>query len=73
MLLKTAELRGSHEGWPAGTKGAIVEAFEDGVLLEVVDESGETLAMLPLRYDALVIENGAAGSHAEAPSPHPAP
>jgi Domain of unknown function (DUF4926) len=71
MLLKMAELCVSHEGWPAGTKGAIVEAFEDGVLLEVVGEDGETLAMLPLRYDVLVIENGAAS--AEAPSPHPAP
>jgi hypothetical protein len=71
MLLKTAELRVAHEGWPAGTKGAIVEAFEDGVMFEIVDEDGETLAMLPLRYDALVIESGSAGSRAEA-SPHPA-
>jgi hypothetical protein len=71
MLLKTAELRAPHEGWPAGTKGAIVEAFEDGVLLEVVGEGGETLAMLPLRYDALMIENGSAGSRGEV-APRPA-
>jgi hypothetical protein len=71
MLLKTAELRVSCEGWPAGTTGAIVEAFEDGVLLEIVGEGGETLAMLPLRYDALKIENGSAGSRGGAAS-HPA-
>ena len=72
MLLKTAELRVSHEGWPAGTEGAIIEAFEDGVMFEIVGEDGETLAMLPLRYDALVVENGSVGSRAQA-SPHPAP
>jgi hypothetical protein len=69
MLLKTAELRVAYEDWPAGTKGAIVEAFEDGVMFEIVGDDGETLAMLPLRYDALAIENGSAASRAVA-SPH---
>jgi hypothetical protein len=56
MLLKTAELRSVQDEWPAGTTGAIVEAFTDGVLFEIVAEDGETLALLPLHYDALLID-----------------
>lgn len=56
MLLRTAELRTAQDGLPAGTKGAIVEAFEDGVIFEVVAEDGETLALLSLRYEALTLD-----------------
>ncbi len=67
MLLKIAELRVEHDGWSAGTTGPIVEAFEDGALFEIADEEGCTLAMLPVPYGALLIEDGFRGC----PGPHP--
>jgi hypothetical protein len=66
MLLRTGELRTAQEGLPAGTKGAIVEAFEDGVIFEVVNEDGDTLAMLPLRYEALTLDERAVSVSASA-------
>jgi hypothetical protein len=67
MLLKIAELRVERDGWSAGTTGTIVEAFEDGALFEIADEEGCTLAMLPVPYGALLIEDGSPGR----PGPHP--
>jgi hypothetical protein len=68
MLLKIAELCVEHDGWSVGTSGTIVEAFEDGALFEIADADGCTLALLPVPYGALVIEDSPRGS----PGAHPA-
>ena len=39
--------------WPAGTEGTVVETFEDGAMVELVDERGHTLDLLSLPYDVL--------------------
>ncbi len=69
LVLKTASLTSPCEGWPAGTVGAIVEAFADGVLLEVVNDEGDTLAMLPVRHDALLIQDDIAPHQVGTPCP----
>jgi len=61
LLLKGAVLRRPSGRWPSGTEGTIVEAFEDGAIVEIADDDGCTLAMLPLPYDALVIGDSWAG------------
>jgi hypothetical protein len=67
MLLKIAELRVEHDGWAAGTTGTIVEAFEDGALFEIADKEGCTLAMLPVPYGVLLIDD----SYKDRPGSHP--
>jgi hypothetical protein len=49
-------LRESRNGWPAGTEGTIVEAFEDEAIFEIADGDGCTLAMLDLPYTALTLK-----------------
>lgn len=60
MLLATVRLRQDHDGWPAGTVGAVVETFGDVALVEIVDGEGCTLAMLDVPHADLVITRGAA-------------
>jgi hypothetical protein len=52
-VLSVVDLRVETGRWPAGTRGTIVEAFEGGALVEISDERGHTVDMLPLPYDAL--------------------
>jgi hypothetical protein len=59
LKLKIAELRETLGEWPAGTTGTIVEAFDEGVLFEIADDDGCTLAMLPVPYADLLIGSGA--------------
>ena len=55
LRLRCVTLRQPRDGWPVGTKGTIIEAFEDAALLEISDHEGVTLAMLTLPYAALAI------------------
>ncbi len=52
-LFDVVELQTDHEGWGAGTRGTVVEAFRDGVMVEIADEEGRTLAILSLPYDSV--------------------
>jgi Domain of unknown function (DUF4926) len=54
MLLRVVALREDIDGWPTGTEGTIVEAFEDGAILEIADDNGCTLAMLEVPYWYLI-------------------
>jgi hypothetical protein len=55
VRLRCATLRQPRDGWPAGTRGTIIEAFEDAAMMEIADGEGVTVAMLTLPYDALTI------------------
>jgi hypothetical protein len=57
MLLRVVTLRHRRDHWPSGTEGTIVEAFEDGAIVEIANDDGCTLAMLPLPYSALALKN----------------
>lgn len=50
-LLERVALLHDHGAWPAGTAGTVVEAFPDGVYVEVVGARGETREILALRHD----------------------
>jgi hypothetical protein len=39
--------------WPAGTIGTVVEALDQGAIVEIADDRGHTLDMLSLPYVAL--------------------
>ena len=52
-LLDVVELRVASGRWPAGTVGAVVEAFPDGVLIEITDDEGRTLDMISLPHEAV--------------------
>ena len=53
-MFRTAELLTAQGSWAAGTTGVIIAAFDDGALIEIVDESdGSALALLALPYDAV--------------------
>jgi hypothetical protein len=63
-----AELTRDFGRWPAGTTGTIVDTFPDGVVVELVSPSGETLDLLDLPLRAVqVVRRGAA--RASAPNP----
>jgi hypothetical protein len=53
LVLKGATLREDHDGWPPGTHGTILLAFDDGVLLEITDRGACGLVMLPVPLEAL--------------------
>ena len=53
LVLKDVTLRESRKGWPAGTWGTVLLAFDDGALVEIRDDEDCALVMLPVPYDAL--------------------
>ena len=55
MELRGAELRESVGHWPVGTRGTIVDAFENEAVLEITDEQGAALALLSLPYSSLSV------------------
>jgi hypothetical protein len=55
LELRMAELREPVDSWPAGTRGTIVDAFEDEAILEITGEDGSALALLSLPYSALTL------------------
>jgi hypothetical protein len=62
MRLRCAVLRQPRDGWPAGTRGTIVEAFENAAMIEISDDEGVMLDMLTLPYSALSITGPSAGA-----------
>jgi hypothetical protein len=52
-LLEVVELRVDSGRWPAGTIGTVVEALDQGAIVEIADDRGHTLDMLSLPYVAL--------------------
>jgi hypothetical protein len=46
-------LRERAGGWPAGTRGVIVDAFESKAIVEITDRRGRTLDLLTLPYSAV--------------------
>lgn len=52
-LLDVVELTAPADGWPAGTTGTLVEAFDSAGFVEVADENGVTLGMPTVPYTAL--------------------
>jgi hypothetical protein len=53
-LLELVELRIASGRWEPGTVGTVVEAFEDGALVEIsADGDGRTLDLLSIPHDAL--------------------
>jgi hypothetical protein len=55
LVLRTAILREERDGFPVGTEGTILLAFDDGVLLEVDDAGDRDFVMLPVPYEALTL------------------
>jgi hypothetical protein len=55
MLFRIVSLAEAFDGWPAGTTGTIVRAYEDGAVVEVSNDDGETEAFLSLPYSAIAI------------------
>ena len=53
VLLDVVSLAEEVEGWPVGTVGTLVEAFEDGGIVEVGDEDSDDFAFLAVPYGAL--------------------
>jgi hypothetical protein len=56
LEFRSAELRAPVEGWPAGTRGVIVDAFQTKAAVEIMDRDGETLDLLSVPYGALSVE-----------------
>ncbi len=54
-LLDVIELRVASGRWPAGTAATLVEMFEDGGLVEISDDDGRTLDIIPLPYEAMTV------------------
>jgi Domain of unknown function (DUF4926) len=54
-VLSVVDLRVEVGRWPVGTRGTVVEAFDDGALVEISDDRGHTLDMLSLPFDALTV------------------
>lgn len=52
-LLDVVELATDVGRWPAGTEGTIVEVFDNGVLVEISDDHGRTLELLPVPHNAV--------------------
>jgi hypothetical protein len=52
MDLRNVELREAVGSWAAGTRGVIVDAFENDATVEIADENGRTLDLLTLPYAA---------------------
>lgn len=48
-------LRAPAEGWAIGTRGVIVDAFEDKAIVEIADKRGRTLDLLTLPYSAITV------------------
>jgi hypothetical protein len=48
-------LREPANGWEAGTRGVIVDAFEDKAIIEIADRRGHTLDLLTLPYSAVTV------------------
>jgi hypothetical protein len=48
-------LRKSCGRWPRGTRGVIVDAFENDATVEILDEEGRTLDVLTLGYDLIAL------------------
>jgi hypothetical protein len=65
-IVELREARGDH---PAGTVGAVVELFATEALVEIVDESGATIELMSVPFEALRVrsshpsERRAAGEH----------
>jgi hypothetical protein len=55
---RTVELREASGHWPAGTRGVIVDAYEDDAIVEIADHDGVTLDLLTLPYDDLDLFEG---------------
>ena len=59
--LEVVELREARGEWPAGTVGTVVEASDEGALVEIADEEGRTLELLTVPYESLRrLESGTA-------------
>lgn len=52
-ILSIVELRVESGRWPVGTLGTVVEALDQGALIEISDERGHTIEVLALPYDVL--------------------
>jgi hypothetical protein len=52
-LLDVVRLRVASGDVEAGAIGTIVEAFDEGAMVEITDDEGRTVAVLPLPYEAL--------------------
>lgn len=51
--LEVVELRVESDGWAAGTTGTVVEVLDEGVIVEIADDDGRTLALLSLPEDTI--------------------
>jgi hypothetical protein len=53
--LDGVELRAASGRWPAGTLGTVVEAFDDGVMIEIADDKGRGVDLLELPHEAVAV------------------
>jgi hypothetical protein len=53
--LRAVTLAGPVDEWPTGTHGVIVDAFVEVAMVEIADESGQTLELLTVGYESLVL------------------
>jgi hypothetical protein len=62
--LDVVRLNAELHGWPTGTTGTLVHAYEDGGVIEIDDDEGRTLDFLPVKYaDLSVLETAADREH----------
>jgi hypothetical protein len=62
--LDVVELRDPVAQWPVGTVGTLVESYADGGIVEVDDNEGRTLDLIPVPYAAMTLRKP--GTHERA-------
>jgi hypothetical protein len=63
MELREVALIDAVGRWPRGTRGFIVDAFDDVATIEIADEGSETPDLLTLGYDEIALFDDAPQEH----------